>query len=455
MKTSHIFCLILALCGSAATVNAKVYSLQECRDLALKNNVKTRTAQGEIDKAKQQKNEAFAKYLPQVTATAFGFMATDDLIEGDLKMPNKVKEKAAAALSGTGLAPLLPLIPTSYHYEFLDKGYSFGLTAIQPVFLGGKIIEGNKLASVSTQAEQIKMSSVSNEVLQGVDDNYYRLVTLYAMRSALKEAQKQLASIEQDAQNAFDAGIVPRNDLLKVKLKQNEVNDDLGKVESGMTLAKMALAQYMGLGTDSNSVMVDTTVLTEVLSPSIYRVNHEEAVEALDEMKLLQLNERASSLQTKMSRASLMPSVYVGGSLSYGQVLDEARPNLIGFAAMSIPISALWNDNRSVQRGKISERQAKQQTEDSRQLLVLRMEQSYIALENAYRSVLLAKESQKQAAENLRLNQDYYEAGTCKMSDLLDAQTSDQKARTSYVSAVGDYLTARTSYFIATGRIPQ
>lgn len=446
---------VLAFLVCVGVSNAKVYTLQECRDLALKNNVKVRTAQGDVDKAKKQKNEAVAKYLPQVTANAFGFMANDDLIEGDIDLSAQKKEELATTLTGAGLGALLPVIPTSFHYDFLDKGYFMGVTAIQPVFLGGKIIESNKLASLNTQAEQLKMSTVSNEVLQGIDDNYYRLVTLYAMRSALMEAQKQLASIEQDAQNAFEAGVVPRNDVLKVRLKQNEVNDDLGKVESGIALAKMALSQYMGLGVDSNSVTVDTMLTRDIPKPSAYRVDHQQAVSSLDEMKLLELNERASSLQTKIQYASLLPSVYVGGSFSYGQVLDNARPTMVGFASVSVPISALWNDNRSVQRGKISERQAKQRSEDSRELLMLRMEQSYIALENAYRSVLLAQESQEQAAENLRINRDYYEAGTCTMSDLLDAQTSDQKARTSFVSAVGDYLTARTAYLIATGRVPQ
>ena len=86
------------------------------------------------------------------------------------------------------------------------------------------------------------------------------------------------------------------------------------------------------------------------------------------------------------------------------------------------------------------------------ELLLIQMQNAYDNLETAYKQIQLAKLSMEQAAENLRLNQDFYEAGTGTMSNLLDAQTQDQKARNQYSEAVVAYLNARTAYLKATGR---
>ena len=103
-------------------------------------------------------------------------------------------------------------------------------------------------------------------------------------------------------------------------------------------------------------------------------------------------------------------------------------------------------------RQKIAEQIAVEEKEDSRQLLLIQMQNAYNNLETAYKQIQLAKLSMEQAAENLRLNQDFYEAGTGTMSNLLDAQTQDQKARNQYSEAVVAYLNARTAYLKATGR---
>jgi outer membrane protein TolC len=80
------------------------------------------------------------------------------------------------------------------------------------------------------------------------------------------------------------------------------------------------------------------------------------------------------------------------------------------------------------------------------------MQSSYNDLVNAYKQIELAKKSMEKSAENLRLNEDYYHAGTATMSDLLEAQAKDQQSHDQYTDAVAQYLNSRTSYLIATGR---
>jgi outer membrane protein TolC len=121
-------------------------------------------------------------------------------------------------------------------------------------------------------------------------------------------------------------------------------------------------------------------------------------------------------------------------------------------ATVSIPISELWSGNHQVRHQKIAEQMASQDREDNRQLLLIQMQSTYNDFDNAYKQILLAKKSIEKSAENLRLNENYYHAGTSTMSDLLDAQTKNQQSRDQYAEAVSQYLNCRTAYLIATGR---
>ena len=100
----------------------------------------------------------------------------------------------------------------------------------------------------------------------------------------------------------------------------------------------------------------------------------------------------------------------------------------------------------------MAERKAEVDREDNRQLLLINMQNQWDNLDNAYKQVQLARKSIEQSDENLRLNEDYYKAGTSTMSDVLDAQTLSRQARDRYSDAVATYLDCRTAYLQATGR---
>ena len=82
---------------------------------------------------------------------------------------------------------------------------------------------------------------------------------------------------------------------------------------------------------------------------------------------------------------------------------------------------------------------AENQLNDQSEMLMIRMRQSWNDLNDAYKQVGIALTSIDQATENLRMQSDYYAAGTCTMSDLLDAQTLFQQSRDKYVEACAQY----------------
>ena len=425
--------LLLALCLPLAANAQTTYSLEQCKTLAKENNVKLKRARLEIAAAKEQQKEARAKYLPQVMANGTYFHAVDHLVQEEFSMPTEAQQKLAAIVQRVGLNPAILA----------------SLVAMQPVFVGGRIINANKLADVQTQVKQLMLEQSADDVAQTTEVYFNQLLALYEQEKTLDAADKQLENILKDANNAFEAGVTNKNDVLSVKLKQNEMAVNRLKLNNGIALCKMVLAQY--IGKPNEEIDIDRTLTNELPDPRQLSVNHASALEQRTEMRLLDKKVEANHLLTRVKQGEMLPSLAVGVAGVYHDFTNKGRTNVVGLATLSVPISNLWG-NRGLKRQKIAEQIAIDEREDSKQLLLIQMQNAYNNLETAYKQIQLAKLSIEQASENLRLNQDYYEAGTGTMSNLLDAQTQDQKARNQYSEAVVAYLNARTAYLKATAR---
>ena len=159
----------------------------------------------------------------------------------------------------------------------------------------------------------------------------------------------------------------------------------------------------------------------------------------------------AANLQKKMAVGQQLPTVAVGAGYNYHTLMDNAQHFGMVFATVSIPISDWWGGSHAIKRRKIEQQKAREQLTDQAELLKIRMQNAWNGVEESYQQLLLAKRSIQQAEENLRLNQDYYRAGTTKMSDLLDAQLLYQQARDKHTDAFAEYQNKLLEYKHATG----
>jgi len=109
------------------------------------------------------------------------------------------------------------------------------------------------------------------------------------------------------------------------------------------------------------------------------------------------------------------------------------------FATVSVPISDWWGGSYAIKRKKIEYQKAVDQLNDNMELLTIRMQKSWNDLQEAYSQIELARQGMRQSEENLRLNRNFFRAGTGTMSELLEAQLLSQQTRDKYVEAVADY----------------
>ena len=153
--------------------------------------VALRNADNQIAMSGEQRKEAFTKYFPTVSATGGGFISNRGLLQMDM--------------GGQSMS-------------LAKNGIGAGVTAMQPVFAGGQIINGNKLAKVGEDVSRLQRNLSENDVRLNTENYYWQAVMLKEKLNTLDQVDKQLVSVEKDAQAAVDAGIRNRNDLLQVLL---------------------------------------------------------------------------------------------------------------------------------------------------------------------------------------------------------------------------------------------
>lgn len=153
-----------------------------------------------------------------------------------------------------------------------------------------------------------------------------------------------------------------------------------------------------------------------------------------------------------MTLGKQLPTVAIGGGFVYDNLLDRDRNYWVGFATVSVPLSGWWEGSHSLKRSKLAVRTEENNLRNGSELLVINMQNTWNAVTDAYKQVRIAIESIGQSAENLRLQTDYYHAGTCTMSDLLEAQTLFQQSRDRYVEAYAQYAVKKREYLQSTGR---
>lgn len=405
----------------------KIYTLDECRTMALENNVKLRNAANAVESARQERKEAFTKYFPSVSATGMAFNADKGLLQMDM---------------GQGM-----------QMSMLKNGVAGGITATQPLFAGGQIVNANKLAKVGEEISRLQLQQSENEVELTVEQYYWQVVTLKEKRKTLLALKEMLSQLSRDVEAAVRAGVTNRNDLLQVQLKANDVESSLINLDNGLALGKMVLAQYIGLGKGDMDVEDAVPEAAGAAPfPAELRKDHEASLALTPEYRLLQGNVEASKLQKRLAVGKNLPAVAVGAGYMYDDFMDRSHPFGIAFATVSVPLSGWWGGSHAIKKQKLQLRNAENLLADNAELLVIKMQKAWNDLQDAHKQTIIAQSSIEQSAENLRLNQDYYRAGTTTMSDLLDAQTMFRQSRDKYAEAYAQFKIKTVEYLQATGR---
>ena len=445
----YMICFLMT--GSlAGTVFSQKITLERCKEQALKNNVAIRNGALSVQAAEQTKKEAFTKYFPSVSASANTFTSSKALMEMTIKGGNLPVYDGNPANLAT--ATQFAYFPDA-NIAMLKKGSVAMVSATQPLFAGGRIVNGNKLASVGVEAQKLSAALSANEVTLQTEQYFWQIVSLEEKMKTINQVELLLQNLQKDVDLAYKAGVSPMNDVLNVKLKRNELSGNRLKVENGIRICKMALCQYAGMPNDSTlEIDYAESDFRLISSPETYAVNPQEAVAHRTESRLLQKSVEASRLQVRIKQGELLPEAGVGVTYATENMLGYERHYGIAFASLKVPVSDWWGGSHAIKKRKLDEQIAINNQTNANEQMLLQIQQTWQDLKESYKQIGIAQVAVDQATENHRLNADSYKAGTVSLSDLLSAQSSLQQSKDRYVDACTDYMMKKLKYLQATGR---
>ncbi len=443
---------LLTICGLMVSValsaQQPTYSLEQLLDSALVNNISVKSARYDLQAAAQQHKEAFTKYFPQVSAAGLWFNANKNLVDFDINPGEFITPQVGAALSQILPAEVLAAIGNPINITAVKNGTIAGITAVQPIFAGGQIVNGNKLAKVGEEVKSLMVEISENDVEKTVSAYYWHIVSLQEKLNTIAAAKALVDDICKNVTVAVEAGVAMRNDLLQVQLRQNELDSQKLKAENGLALLKLLTAQYCGLADDNFSI--DGAVTDD--AAIIPKQDHTQALFRTPEFALLGKQVEAAGLMHKMELGKLLPTVGVGAGYNYTNILDKNQRFGMIFATVSIPISDWWGGSHALKRKKIEYQKAVETRDYNAAMLRIGMQSAWNDVEESWEQLLIARRSIEQAQENLRLNMDYYEAGISKMSELLEAQLLYQQTLDKKTDAYAAYRNKVVAYRIATAQ---
>lgn len=448
MKKINLFVLLVTVLCANQIYAQKILTLEESKQLALLNNSKSKNSKLEIEAARQIKKSAFTNFFPEISAGGFMFEAQKSLMEIESHGGNlPVYDGNPANIGGAAQYAYLPASTIGV----LKKGMAGFVNIIQPVFAGGRIINRNKLASLGEEVSEFKDKMTEDEIFLKTEEQYRQIVSLEEKLKTVEKYEELLNRLMFQVEDAFNSGIVMKNDVLKVKLKLSEVLLNKSKLNNGIKLAQMAFYQQIGIAYNSTIVLKDDLSVKDI--PQNFYVENSGALKNRSEYSLLELSVEAEKLQTKMTLGEFLPQAGIGINGTYMK-FDESKERTVGmiFGTVSVPISGWWGGSHEIQERIIKEEIAENNFKNNSELLLLQMEKAWQDFTDAYKQYLLSEESKAQAEENMKVNDDSYKNGLITISDLLEAQSLLQQAKDQLTEAKANYLIKKTSYLMVTGR---
>ena len=437
--------IAIAICTVSTSVGAQSLSLDKCKQLALINNNKIKGAEFEVKAATEERKSAFTEYFPKVSASALAMKSTDYLIK--LKTPEMNLPVYDGNHANIANATQYAYVPST-QINVLNYLNTASLDITMPLFTGGRIRYGNKLAALGEEVSRSQKTLTTIEVLVGTEELYWTLMSLNEKQKTLYSYEIMLDTLYRDVNNYNKAGLVQRNDLLKVQLQQNELQSNMLKLQNGIELTKRALCQHIGIAYDS-TLVIDT----QPLIPQSLNLHSDAQNQVTNRVEYSLLNQtiEAEELKRKMTLGEYLPQLAITGSGSVTDMMGETTHNALAFVTLSVPISDWWGGSHKLKQQRMKIEKAKTELHENTEELKLQITQAGNDLKETWFQIQIAGKSVEQAHENLKVTTDNYRARTISISDLLEAQVMSQNANDNLTDAKCVYQIKMAKYLQATG----
>ncbi len=479
MKRAAItYCFILMLCGlnfttaqtndslpTPSTDSVLYLSLDSCRAMTLRNNIDIRIAQKNIEKAEAEKSAALSNYFPKISANAGAmYMFKDMQFVKDLDEylpPFTINDGTVSPEMTTDIEKLLNMLRSELIRVWepitvsLKGAFLANITLQQPIFAGGRIVSGNKMAKIGVEMAQENNRLQKSNALVEADKMYWLYISVKEKVKLAETYAGLLDNLVKMVSDAATTDMISNNDLMKVKVQRDKVKMELQKARSGLELTRMALCKTLGVSYDTQIVPTDTIVQTN----EHFALTPPNALERRPEYQLMQKMIAIKEGEIKLVRGNYLPTIgmaasyaYVGGVKVQGKKTHPQNLSNV-MATISIPITNWWEGSQKIKSARVDKNIAELEVEKNLKLIELEIKQAELNMTDAFTRINMCDEALEQTKENLRIMTDRYELDLETLPALLEAQAQWQNAYSELIDARIDFRIKETEYLKAIGEL--
>lgn len=444
-----------------------ILSLDSCRALALANNKDLLISNEKINAAHYQRKAAFTNYLPSFSATG-AYMRNQkefSLLNADQK----------AALSGLGtsmagpleqaggiiaqlhpeLASKIPELGASLTSAFNNAGsslvdalrtdtrnvYAGAVTLTQPLYMGGKIRAYNKITQYAEELARQQHQGGMQEVIMSTDQAYWQVISLVNKKKLAEGYLKLLQQLDSDVEMMIAEGVATKADGLSVRVKVNEAEMTLTKVEDGLSLARMLLCQLCGLDLSSPVTLTDENMDDIPLLAPETHYDMSTAYANRPEIRSLELATQIYRQKVNVTRSEHLPSIALMGNymVTNPSVFNSFENKFKGMWNVGVMVQIpIWHWGEGIYKtrsAKAEARIAQYQLEDAREKIELQVNQAAFKVNEAGKKLVMASKNMEKAEENLRYATLGFKEGVIATSNVLEAQTAWLSAQSEKIDA--------------------
>lgn len=433
MKIKYFF-LTLGLLSVSLT-NALDLSLAECREMALKNDEDLAIAQNRLTQADLDKGIAKSAFFPKIDINGGAFYLT----------PN-------ASMGAT--------------MDIQMRGvYMAGISLTQPIYTGGKIITGNKLAKIGREVSEYQLDATRMDIIAEAEKSYWMYVAVLSKIDMIDAYMVQLDSIYTYTQSAYELGLTTELSVNRVESRRSELKYRLSQAKSGADLCRMALCRIIGV--DEDEPIVPTENLNILDTPEYEYLGIEKRPELMMAMK----NVDVKKLDVKMALSDFLPTVGMqlgwnafgnmkmtsytplqdGTMYPFSQNIDYR--GFVGAISVSIPVFHWGEGAKKVRKAKIEVENATLSLEKNKKLMELQAHQTFNNYIEGYNLIETASKALQEAQSNLTAITEQYQVGLMTLTDLLEAQAQWHTSYSNLIEAKTQYKINEVEYLRSVGML--
>lgn len=393
-------------------------NLDECIDLALKNNSQIKLKEIETKIAKIDKNISFGNFLPRVSAM-YSISELDRYVSATIPAP----DITLGILGGITL-PSLPITLTS---RMVDKDFrNYALSAQLPIFVPATWFlysAREKGENISLYTEDLTKKMIKLKVIS----EYYYILALVSEKLVLENEYEYVQKLSKNAKLALETESIlewqkEQTELL-VKQKENALKNN----ERDFKIAKMNLMSDLGLDLNADFRFVIPEDIDYELPPL-----EDVVYDALVNSELIKINHNIVAIskdKIKIAMSRFLPQISLGGGI-IGTGISYLDPKNILFGAITGFLSLFngFKDVNEYKKAKLQSEAAYIQREDVIMNTIVSAVNSYNNVQKSIEDKELADMNYNIAEQRFKQKKLENEVGNITDADLLKEMAELEKA---------------------------